>query len=237
MPFCSKCGVEVDDIVEVCPLCGTPVQKFNTGNEIPRTPYPPENPSPNKKPASEYNLTLVWIIITVIFFIPLFALLTINFEYKGSSAWTGYALSSIISAWLCVTIVFTFRKNYIICSAGIMAVLSLLLFFFDFLYDNMTWFFPFGLPALFLLYILAIAVIILSSKVKEKGLNIIAFILIAAGLFCFGFDSLFTLMVIKIIKPSWSLIILSVLFPTALLFLFLHHKMKKRIKFKRFFHI
>jgi hypothetical protein len=220
----------------VCPLCGTPIQKYTPDDKIPKTPYPQENPSLDKK-AEELNLHLAWLIITVIFFIPLFVLLTINFEYKGSGSWTGYALCSIIAAWLCLTIVFFFIRHYIVYSIGIMIVIGLLLFFFDLLYDNLTWFFPLGLPALALLYILSIAVVILTYKAKEKGFNIIAFILIAGGIFCLGFDSLFTRLIFKTVKPSWSLVAMSVLLPTALLFLFLHHVMKKKIKFKRVFHI
>jgi len=28
MPYCSKCGVEVDDGIEKCPLCDLPIQYF-----------------------------------------------------------------------------------------------------------------------------------------------------------------------------------------------------------------
>ncbi len=237
MPFCSKCGVEVDENVLNCPLCGTPIQKLAGENSIPGTPYPRESLQDEKKSAEKYNLHLTWIIITVIFFIPLFVLLTLNFEYKGMNAWTGYALSSIIAAWLCVTIVLFSIKNYLIYTTAIMVVIGLLLFFFDFLYDKMSWFFPVALPSLILFYLLSLTVIILAIRVKEKGLNIGAFILIAAGILCFCFDSLLSNLMFKVVKPSWSFVVLSVLIPLSLLFLFLHYVMKKRIKFKRVFHI
>jgi hypothetical protein len=229
--------VEVDDFVAVCTLCGTPIQKSTSENDIPQAPFPQENPSASKKSAEEYNLNLTWMIITVIFFIPLFVLLTINFVYSGTHAWTGYAISSIIAAWLCVTIVLFFIKNYLVYSTGIMIITGLLLFFFDLHYDKLLWFFPVGLPALLLLYILSLAVIALIFRVKDKGLNVGAFILIAAGMFCLGFDSLLTNLVYRAVKPTWSLVVLSVTIPTALLFLFLHYVMKKRIKYKRVFHI
>ena len=237
MPYCSKCGVEVDDFIENCPLCNTPIQKFSDG-EVPVHHYPVEHSiSINHIEIDTNILFQTWMIFSVLLFTPFFVILTISIQLKALTTWAGYPLSSLIAAWICVTFLIFFLKKTLVFSTGIMITIGCLLFAFDIFNGKIEWFFTVGLPLLILFFILSVIVILVSIKTREKGLNIGAFILIASGIFCLGMDILLNLFFYGKYLPTWSLVVISLFFPLAAFFLIFHYKLKKKIKFERFFHI
>jgi hypothetical protein len=240
MPYCSKCGVEVDEFVDVCPLCKNPIQKFSGKQEIPAAHYPEPGPEITKKKQAleKHNIYMAWMIISVVLFTPFFVILTIGIQAGSITSWAAYPLASMIAAWMITTILLFFIRKPVIYSTGILITLAALLFSLDFIHSGkLTWFLPLGLPILFLLYILTLIVVIASIKVKEKGLNIGGFILVASGFFCIGLDMLFSVYFKGSIIPGWSFVAVSSIFPLAIFFLLLHYILKKKVKFKRFFHM
>ncbi len=239
MPYCSHCGVEVDEFVELCPLCNSPIRKFSGREEIPKNQYPETNPETvtEKSIEDKRNLYLTWMIFSILLFTPFFVILTIGIQLNGLKTWAGYPLSSLVAAWICSTLFLIFIRKPLVLSTGIMITVGVLLFIFDNLGGKIKWFFPLGLPLLILLYVLSILVIILSINIKDKGLNIGGFILIAAGIFNFGLDIMLSRFYTGKIAPSWSFVAISLFFPLALFFLALHYILKRKIKFKRFFHL
>jgi uncharacterized membrane protein YhfC len=72
---------------------------------------------------------------------------------------------------------------------------------------------------------------------KQKGLNLIAFSIIAGGLLCLCIEAGISLYTFNRIDLNWSLIALTAaIFISALLF-YLHGRLKKLSDLKRFFHI
>ncbi|MBN1412463.1 MAG: hypothetical protein JW969_16570 [Spirochaetales bacterium] len=239
MPFCTKCGVEVDDFTAKCPLCNTPIQKLPESEQPSLTNYPVSDPDKgaDRRKMDKHAVYFGWMILSVALFTPLFVILTIGIQLNALDTWAGYPVFSLVAAWICGTIIFFLRKRPVIATTCIMVSLGILLFCFDFLRGGLTWFFPVGLPLLLLFYVLSTAVVMVSTRVKEKGLNIGAFIMIASGIFCIGMDILFSAYTSNKIIPTWSTIVISALFPLALFLLLLQYLLKKKIKFKRFFHL
>ena len=50
MPYCSRCGVEVDEGVPACPLCRAPIQRLDEGEARPGLKPWPEHVVPDELP-------------------------------------------------------------------------------------------------------------------------------------------------------------------------------------------
>ncbi len=87
--YCVKCGVRLNEGVERCPLCGTPV--WNPDHTQPHEPsYParlPAHQSESRLPAA-LMLTVLCVLVCPI-------ILLVCFKMYGSLAWGGYALLGV----------------------------------------------------------------------------------------------------------------------------------------------
>ena len=101
--YCVRCGVKLQEGVEACPLCGTPV--WNP-EETPR-----EKTYPNNLPTlySERNLPAV-IGMTVLCAAACVAMLVSNLALYGVLEWGGYALGGILLFYVLVILPGWFRK-------------------------------------------------------------------------------------------------------------------------------
>jgi len=237
MPYCSKCGVEVDNFVEKCPLCGTPIQKFENLTQLPEKNYPEEHINISYNEENRKSFWLNWTIFTILIFTPFFIILTIAYQINSLTTWAGYPLSSLIFIWLIVNTVIFLKNRKLTMSILILIITSIFIFIIDLIDGKITWYFQLGLPIILLFSLLSIITLIYSIKTKYKGFNIIGIILFLSGIFCIGLDIIITLFIKKPIKLSWSLIVISGLFPLSLLFIFLHYIFKKKVILKRFFHL
>jgi hypothetical protein len=112
MPYCSRCGVEVDDSVARCPLCDAPIQKFS---EDDGSPWPSEEaPLPPTPPLSgDERIALSKTITTLGFLIPGFGrtdcglvyfqgtgLVTLHIDFPGGGVDVGHHPADVPQASL-----------------------------------------------------------------------------------------------------------------------------------------
>jgi len=100
MPYCVKCGVELDNKLKSCPLCSTPVYLPEETDENTHKPYPDRI---QRQPARYVNLVpskaFVYL-MTFILVIPLIVCLMIDLRRTGTITWSFYPVSSIILVWI-----------------------------------------------------------------------------------------------------------------------------------------
>ena len=93
------------------------------------------------------------------------------------------------------------------------------------------------IPFIFAAYLTIYMLIFLVRKAKQKGLNVIAYSLIAAGLLCICTEGILSVYLRTGLFFGWSLIVMVSLSFIAMLLLFIHFRLKKATDLKRFFHI
>ena len=108
MPYCSKCGVEVDNHILNCPLCKTPIQQYGQNSQGSNK-YP--KISPTKELSNKQKRIIAWEIITGTLVTAFLVVLTVNLSVKGKITWASYPMTGIGAAWLYMTFLLLFLQG------------------------------------------------------------------------------------------------------------------------------
>ncbi len=237
MPYCSKCGVEVDNNVRKCPLCdfSIPIIEIEENEYIDRFPLP-QNIYPKKVKRRKRK---AFIIISVIFLSVIGLILFQNITASGKLAWAKYSIVSVIAAWIYLYFFFGFIPNFRISLIGVSTNTIILLFFIDVFNGKLEWIVSIGFPCVFMGALEIIIIAYLIERTKKKGLNIVTYILLSIALYCIGIEAFISLYTKEYVKLYWSIIVTIALTPLSILFIYLHYGLpeKYKIKLKRKFHI
>jgi hypothetical protein len=238
MPYCSRCGVEVYENAEKCPLCQSPIQKF-VSDPTPGRPFPqdelasPRPPRMNKKE----RIHLASVLTGFGLLIPILITLSVDLNLNGTLTWSYYP-SIILAAILLIVLTSLYVTKY---PGRLIWIIFLIIWGTIFLLSSFTnlpdlaW--STGFPIVFFAAICSHLTVIISSKSKRKGANVAAFIIIAIGLFCFLSDLQLSFRLKGKMAPGWSFIVLAATQPVALILLYLHYRKDKGSKLKKYFHI
>ena len=240
MPYCSRCGVEVDDTVESCPLCRAPIQKFLEDGQTPCR-YPAEASSVPRGSRRDLmdKMRLARTVTTFGFFIPIFIVVSVDFFLNRSITWSSYVMASLLEMWLLSMLpLFLLRRPFVIIPTAYLSAL-IYMFVLDVLNGNLSWAIPFGGPIMTLLAVLAAGVLMAVKFTRRKGINIAAILLSAMVVLCIGLDILINWWLTGRFSMGWSLLVAGTSLPVIALLFYLHAAVsrKKSFRFKRFFHL
>lgn len=248
MPYCSRCGVEVDDTVDFCPLCEAPIQRFNEDGTVKdesagQEPQLPEYPREDREHAQDRSerfrirRMIALQIITTVLATPLVVVLATDLLFGRHVTWSSYVVASLATAWIySATPLLLPRRPIAIfaidlaASAGYLAALDLIT-------GGLEWFVPLGLPLIGAVVVVALVIWVLAVRAKRLGANLAGYILTGVALVC-----IFTETVVEAYLPSpifldWSLIVALGTLPVAGLMFYIHFYLSKRIDFRRKLHI
>ncbi len=236
MPYCSRCGVEVDNDVVNCPLCNTPIQHFEeTGPAESR--YPADDVEPRPRIGDRGRRRILWEVLTLLYAIGVIVVVGSDLRVDAAVDWSLYPTISIVFAWICTTLLIFFRKQPATIVIGTIVSTIAFLAATDLVDGKIEWFFPLGLPILALFVIISGIISVATIRAKERGLNVVAFVLIGIAVFCFGVDLLVSLYLTATVDFTWSIVVLLTLIPVAIILLFLHYRLRNRFDLKRVFHL
>ena len=238
---CNKCGVELEENANFCSLCGEPLLKMTS-----------ENLSINNsgKTLQQEKLSLdfqqltgfqkrnvFWKISGIILISGIIITLLIDFVGSQSITWSKYPATICFVFFINLTLNTYLHKKIILLLAVSFLFTSVMFILFDVYAGETGWELKLGVPVILALYITIYSLIFLMRNAKQKGLNIIAYSLIAAGLLCIYTEAIISIFFQSSLTFGWSLIVLiSVAFISMLLF-YIHYRLKKATDLKRFFHI
>ena len=207
MPYCSRCGVEVDKYIKYCPLCNLKIEQLD---KIPNI--------PGNFPGDE--------MISKDYYIP--------FEKKKKIIWSVF---SFLLAWgLTAAVYYLFKRIYfLLLSFFIMITIYLFLLFRVIQYLDL--FFALVLPINAVTFINIVLVVFLCKKAKTKGYNIIGFILTGTILSCVAIDIIITFFITSKTIMTWSIVVVSFLIPVIVFFFYIHYILKRTPDVKKIFHI
>jgi len=238
MSYCSRCGVEVHNLAENCPLCHAPIQKFPDDPAPGRT-FPTDelvSPGPPKMNKKEKR-RLASVLTGFGMLIPVLITMAVDLTINRELTWSLYPLIILTACFLIVLTALYFSRrpgtiiglNFLI----ICTLLGLLYSFTNFPFIALKIGFPITCFALFCSYF----VVFTSTRAQKKGANVAAFILIASGMFCIMTDLLLNYSLSGSFIPGWSLIVLGATQPVSMILLYLHYRKEKDSKLKKYFHI
>jgi hypothetical protein len=240
MNVCNNCGVELDNDMVSCPLCGLVVGK---------KPNLPEMISSEKSIVKDKvlkeirNLTsdqkrkLFWEISGIILGSGIVVTLLINLIVSNNINWAKYNLAASLAFFVNITALTLWRRKPLLIILVSLVSLVLMLLFFDFVSNNGGWGLKLGIPILIAFYGLLLIVLLLIRLSIQLGFNILAIIFIALGIFLICIEFFISLYFQEKLVLSWSIIATVSMIPVAVILFFVHFKLRKGFELKRFFHI
>jgi hypothetical protein len=235
VPYCSQCGVELDEIVSNCPLCQTPVQKIH---DLPKTPYPEKAARPVGLPplSPGEKMGIARTITTIGFLIPLLFITAIDYFVNKAITWSAIADLSLVGIWLItITCLFSWKNPYLLSSI-IHLIIMLFLFLLTLLIGGSSWMIITGIPITLWSWIIILLTLYVIRRLSRNGAYVAGVILLAIGFLCAAIDLTLEVQLGEGFKPGWSLIVLSVMFPTAVLLFYLQSARFRHSTLRRFFH-
>jgi hypothetical protein len=232
MSICVNCGIELDDGLKTCPLCGRDQGIVSGQEHIPGV-YPSDIIHIHKKE----NRKHLWELSGIIAFSGIAVCTIVDLTINKNLGWSLLSDVSIAAAWIIVTLfLFAFKRPYILIPLLMLTILTAL-FFIDLMNGVLVWFFPVGLPVTIAAFIAIGAIITLYRAAHFKGLNIIATALVILSGFCIITEIALDKYVKGLVDLRWSLIVAISILPVSLIFLFYHYRLKKGNRLDSFFHI
>lgn len=230
MTYCSRCGVEVGERVERCPLCEAPIQRLDA-HEAPPARYPEVPPSPNRP--LRYA---VWVLATAILLSVALSSVTLDVLLNGSITWSGYPLTGAGVVWVLITLIVTLARRPVFVIVGQAAATAGFLFFTDAFDGSIDWFAPLALPIVAVVTGATLLVWLVARRSRGRPASLIAAtVLLACGAGSLALDLLVSAY-LGDAKLTWSLVVLGAVGPPMLFLLYYHARLGRRVDLGRIMH-
>jgi len=239
MPYCPKCGVEVEYKIEKCPLCKFQIPDIEIEIEheevLDRF---PEVKNIYPKLAKEFKRN-AFIILSVVTFANIFILLYNNYMIVGNLTWSKYSSVVFLSMWINLIFIFRYVKSISMSIIGVTLNTLFLLAGLDFINGRMEWFVQLGLPAVIMLFVVILISYFMWIKSKNRGAHSAAFTLFLICAYSIGLEFFINMHLYDRVFLLWSISTSLILLPFGLLLLYIHYQLPTRIKeeIRKRFHI
>lgn len=235
MIICRNCGVELEPNIQYCPLCEQHIEETISGAETP--PLRGKNIASTERNMTQPERKATWEIVSIIILIAIMVTSLLNFILNKKISWAEYPMAAcmVIFSYVSVFAFLNKKRETQIFYVFIMA--SLLIFLLDFITKGLSWSIYLGIPLLFFLNLILAGSVLIYRRVKNRGINLIAFAFIAATLLCFSTEAAIDYYSKGIINLVWSLIVAGCVLPIVTVLLFMHIRLKKGNDLNRTFHI
>jgi hypothetical protein len=237
MNVCNYCGVELDVEMNYCPLCG---HKSNSKVAKDNRKVTAESGMDNFK-YEELTLRqkrkLIWELAAFVLLLTSVVTLIIDLLTSKHITWSKYTMTVGLVLLIDISLIILIEKRFYLTLIGCFLSTSLLLFLLDLYTQNMSNGLTIGIPILFFIFVVVFILAGLIQKTKQKGINIIAYSLMAAGLICMCIEGIITLHIQHYLQLHWSLIVLVSVTPVSAILLYIHYRMKRATDLKKVFHI
>jgi len=232
MNLCANCGVELDEGMKKCPLCGKdPGEKITHREEV-------ENrPSAIIQLQKKENLRYLWELFGIIAFSGITVCTIVDLLIRKGLAWSLYSDISIAAAWIIITLFLFARRRRLVIIPCMTITILVSLFLIDLITGGHQWFFKVGLPITIAVFIGTGLISILYRDAHLKGLNIIAAALFTLSGLCILTEIILDAYLFNSVVLRWSLITAVSVLPVALILIFYHYRLKKGNRLDSFFHV
>jgi hypothetical protein len=234
MSYCTYCGVELDDDLVSCPLCGFIIGQEAVSKTSEKSEYHPSDIILlHKKETRRY----IWELSGIISFSGIVVCTIVDLVIHKSLSWSLYANTSILALWICLTLILLAFRKYFIIVPGLLVTILTMLFLFNHFSPPVNWFYGLGLPLTMTLFVSAVIINLLWKVARLRGFNILAIAFLVLSGFCIVSEVFIDKYVTGRVDIRWSAIVAVSIFPIALVLLFVHYRMKKGKRLDSYFHV
>lgn len=174
--YCANCGVQLDDSLAACPLCGTRAYHPDLDRKLTEGQYPH-----GKYPAEAKRSLLGQMILAILTLIPLLIVPLCDFQISGRITWAGYVIGAIILGYVVLFLPTWFRKpNMVIFVPCDFAAAALFLLYINWAVGG-QWFLSFALPVTGGIALIVTTVVVLAKYVPKGNLYTFGGAFIALG--------------------------------------------------------
>jgi hypothetical protein len=234
MKFCTNCGVELDDDMKFCPLCGKVTGLTRESNETYQADNSPSDIIMLHRKESRRNY---WELSGIILFSGIVVCAIVDLVIGKGFSWSRYAITAMVAAWIIFSLMLLAFKKYYLIIPGLLVTILSMLFLFDLFSGNLNWFFQLGLPITVAVFVFISIVVVLRKVARFKGFNILAFSFLALSGFCIVIEVFIDKYLYDIVNLRWSIIVAVSLLPISLVLLFMHYRMHRGKRLDSYFHV
>ena len=163
--YCIKCGVELGESEEKCPLCGlVPYHpELSKNRKVKNKPYP----DTVAKPQRSFKRVSVMLMVSWLTAILLFTLMLVDYSLNHDMMWSKYVMISIVLFYVLVFLPQWFKKPnpVIFVSIDMLAITGFLAAVCAFVEGS--WFLTFALPMMAFPTAISVAVVSLVKYVRK----------------------------------------------------------------------
>lgn len=230
--YCIKCGVELADTENVCPLCGTKVYHPDIVRSAAEPSYPRGSDT-----AVKISMRGIMLAITFAFAAVIAQFIICRLSIPASSSWVGYAIGGTALLYVIVFLPLWFKKpNPVIFVPCNYAAVLLYLLYIDLTVKG-GWFLSFALPVVATNALIVTAIVVLCYYLRRGYLYIFGGALIAHGGFMVLLEFLIGLTFLKDTTLRWSYFPLAGCFMLgmALIIIAISRPLREHLRKKLFF--
>lgn len=241
MNSCNYCGVELDVEMNFCPLCGhksnIPVIPDRKETIQKKSDETINNPYGFGELNEQQKRKIFWELSTLILSCVVIVSFILDLLINKQITWSKYTITIGLVLLINISLIVFMQKRIFLLLSGCFVSTSLLLIVLDKFNQNLSWGLKIGIPIIFFIYLIAFFLIFAIRKSKQKGINIIAYFLIAIGVLCLCVEGKISLHTLNVLRLQWSVIVMVSVLPVSGILLFIHYRLKRVTDLKKFFHI
>lgn len=236
--YCSTCGVELEDNIQDCPLCGEPVVSNVSANDAGRSSSAKFHESlfvPKKMSQPQKQFT--WEIVSLTLLSGAIATFVVDFILNNSITWSEYPIAISLSIF-CYVSLFAFSGQTTLTKiTGGFVLSSICLVLLDAFTGAMNWSVGLGIPLLFISNLVVMIFITVIRRSRYKGINLIAYGFVGSALICISIEGILSVFKKGHFNFLWSIIVSACIVPIVVVLLFVHFKLKKGRSLEKTFHV
>ena len=207
MSYCVNCGVKLEQSLETCPLCHTPV--INPNSIKSATPTPSNSPFAEMRGEVEpVNKKDIFSWLTIVFASIAVGCLLLNLTLYKGSPWSIPVIGTCILMW--VFFCPRMYDNRIPLSVSLIVdviCIALYSYFLTFLTENDLWFFELAVPITIMLSILLLIFFFLYACVSRNLLATVLYFFIEAGFFSIALERFIDQFLGLPLQIGWSAVV------------------------------
>jgi len=224
MTVCRNCGVEIEEDLELCPLCRAPL-RGGVAEQEHDTP-PPRTGRPAEGMPIRLARRRLWEIVSLFAAAAAVVVLVADFANGLSVTWARYPLLSVFYLWSAGSVLIFLRRRRLFLLLAETVAAAMFLLGLDVLLPGEPWFVTLALPLTLLSGALVGGVTALSRALRRRVLAVVAAGLGTAGLFVVGLEAVLNLHFAGSLRLSWSLVVFGCIMPLVGLLFYVQYRLK-----------
>jgi hypothetical protein len=231
---CKNCGVELEPDMQICPLCGVPLNEQEDRPDIPPAGVAAGYPG---LLLNQTQRKFTWKIISIILGSGILAAFIVDFIISHGITWSEYIIAVGLIIFCYASVLSLWNKSILAELACGFVMSSICLLGLDMLTAGINWAAGLAIPLLLSVNVIGTIYINVIRLSALKGINLIAYAFLAAAVLCLCTEGILSLFRNGVWRLHWSLIASACVVPVVIVLLFVHFRLRKGQYLRRTFHV